>query len=536
MAASLSGDKRPGPDRPARGFPSSVLGGKAGLALAVILCGLIAAYSLWYTSSGQFPSFPAIQNDYVDLGNAFLHGQVSLLEQPDPRLATLPNPYEYKQRRQIPYHWDASYYAGKYYLYWGPVPALISAALEAIFRGPPSASVLVVLPYILLLGVFLVLLVCLSRLFPDAGTSSSLWLFLLMGFFNLPLLFLIGQPRHYQASIIYGQLFLLCGLLGFVLYTTARKPAWLLLSSLGWGLAFACRYNLAISAGIYLAFAVVWMIRDSGRDRFWLRAVCLMGPLAACLLGLGFYNFGRFANPLETGLAYQLTIPEFFQITYSVSYIPSNLYLYLVYPLTGSSTFPFIQSAHFRAAFLPDWLRIPPHGQVDQVVFGIFPTAPVVWLSILALPLLLIVIRESGKRRAITSDVFQRNFLFCMIACAAAGQFLFLLVFFYTAERYIADFYLPLILCLAMIVWRLDEALRSAGALRLGLWLTVGLLALWTGGIAYFGCFGVPTLVSNFYDPRMLAGLASFWNAQYAGLRALWTDATRPILGLLNLH
>ena len=69
-------------------------------------------------------------------------------------------------------------------------------------------------------------------------------------------------------------------------------------------------------------------------------------------LGLGLYNFIRFGNPLETGLTYQLTIPEFSGITYSLSYIPSNLYVYLVYPLTGSATFPFIQSAHFRPALL----------------------------------------------------------------------------------------------------------------------------------------------------------------------------------------
>ena len=47
-----------------------------GIAFALLVCAGIAAFSLWYVSSGRFPVFPHIQNDYVDLGEAFLgaHG------------------------------------------------------------------------------------------------------------------------------------------------------------------------------------------------------------------------------------------------------------------------------------------------------------------------------------------------------------------------------------------------------------------------------------------------------------------------------
>jgi hypothetical protein len=517
-----------------RGFAPGLRGAisrrSVGLALAAVFGALISAYALWYTSSGHFPFFPAIQNDYVDLGQAFLHGHTFLEEQPDPRLAALPNPYEYKQRKQIPYHWDASYYGGRYYLYWGPVPALVSATLQAVFRTPPSASLLVDLAYIGLLGILLALLVNLSRQFPTAGSGISIWLFLVMGFFNLPLLFLIGQPRHYQASILYGQLFLLAGLLGFALYSGGRKPGWLAFSGLTWGLALACRYNLAISIGIYVLFVILWLGVQRNRDRFWIRAWQLIAPLALCLLGLGLYNFVRFDNPLETGLTYQLTIPEFHRITYSVTYIPSNLYAYLVYPLTGSSSFPFIQAAHFRPTLLPDWLVVPANREFDQIIFGIFRSVPVVWLSAIAFPFLALVIREYGNSQTSAAVTAGRNFLFTMIATAAAGQFMFLMVFFYTAERYVADFYLPLVLCLAIIVWRVDESVRSSRILRPALWLLVLVLTIWTAGLGYFGCFGVPVLVSNFYDPGMLSNLASFWNSKYGLLHAIWPGAF-PLIG-----
>jgi len=492
--------------------------------LALLMCGLMAAYALWYTSSGNFPAIPRIQNDYIDLGKAFLGGQLSLQEQPDPRLATLPNPYEFKQRKHIPYHWDASYFQGKYYLYWGPVPGLIAAGLQSLSGTPLAASVLVVLPYIGLMPIVLALLVELSRYFPNAASQWSLGIFILVGFANLPLLYLIGQPRHYQASIIYGQLFLLLGLLGVAHYARAGKPAWLALSGLSWGLALACRYNLAISVAIYLLFTLSWLWRRRGQDRLGAALSALIIPLVMSMAGLGLYNYARFGNPLETGLTYQLTIPEFREISYSASYIASNLYVYLLYPLTGSGAFPFIQSAHFRLSMLPARLTIPAGREFDQAIFGLLRTAPAVWLCGLTLPIALLAGRGT-RREGTSSNSTPRNLLFSMSAFAAGGQFAFLLVFFYAAERYVADFYLPLVLCLAMIIWYVDQRVAGRSVLRIALWSAVVGLTLWTAAIGYFGCFGVPTLVGNYYDPAMLERLASFWNGCYASLRAIWRAA-----------
>ena len=208
---------------------ASVRGGHAwpaadlvGLALAVVVGSSVAAYALWYTSSGRFPAFPPIQNDYVDLGSAFLRGQLSLPETPDPRLADLGDPYEYTQRKGIPYHWDASYYGGKYYLYWGPVPALVSAGVQAASGTPPPASLLVVLPFVGLMAVAIWLLWLLAEASGSIG-RLTVWLFVIVGFFSLPMLFTIGQPRHYQASILYGQFFLLLGVLGIAQHAARSK-------------------------------------------------------------------------------------------------------------------------------------------------------------------------------------------------------------------------------------------------------------------------------------------------------------------------
>jgi hypothetical protein len=494
----------------------------AAISLAIVFGCLVAAYALWYTSSGHFPTFPEIQNDYVDLGRAFLRGRLSLLEQPDPRLSQLGDPYEYTQRKDIPYHWDASYYEGKYYLYWGPVPALISAAWQAIAGSPPSASLLVVIPFLGLLGSAIVLMLLVSQSF-GAAARATVWIFVLVGFFNLPMLFTIGQPRHYQASILFGQFFLLAGALGLVMYSRARRPAWLLVSGTAWGLAFACRYNLAISIAVYLAVAAFWLWRDAGTASASRRLVWLLAPLALCLLGLGLYNLARFHDPLETGMTYQLTIPEFREISYSTAYVPSGLYAYFLYPLTGARAFPFIQSAHFRPGLLPASLFIPDGREFDQIIFGLVPTVPALWLTILAVPLVfgLWTHRRAGLP-APGSDGASPAFVFWMLAAGAAGQIAFLLVFFYIAERYIVDFYVPLIICLAIVVWRFDALLAGRRLLRLALWAVVLSLAAWTAIIGYLACFGVPVLVSIYYDPQMLARLAAFWNETFPAVRLLF--------------
>jgi hypothetical protein len=511
------GQHHPQSDVAAMGRAVSPAAEALGLGVSVVVGGLILVFALWYTSSGLFPEFPKIQNDLVDLGSAFLRGQLSLLEQPDPRLADLGNPYEYTQRKGLPYHWDASYYDGKYYLYWGPAPALVSAGLQALTGAPPSASLLVVLPFLGLMVVAGALLWILAESFGSAA-RLTVWLFIAVLSFNLPMLVTIGQPRHYQASILWGQFFLLLGMLGVAQHLRGRSAAWLGLAGVAWGLAVASRYNLAISVVIYCTFLAIWFGRYGLRS-LWRRAVLMLIPVALSLFGLGLYNLARFGDPMETGLSYQLTIPEFRHISYSLSYVPSGLFAYLMYPLTAASEFPFIQDAHFQPSLIPDSIPVPQGREFDQITFGLFTTVPAIWAVALALPLAVSQLTRTRGSRSTASSAPWPGLVLSMLAAGVAGQFLFLLVFFYIAERYLIDFYVPLIICLAGIIWYADLALRSRPGVRIAFWICVAVLTWWTAAIGFFGCFGVPVLVSLYYDPQMLANLAAFWNERYASIR-----------------
>lgn len=492
----------------------------AASAVPLLVLALIAAFSTWFASSGRFPQFSSIQNDYVDLGDAFLHGQLALQEQPDPRLALLGNPYDFNQRGDIPVHWDASYYNGKYFLYWGPAPALVSAGLEALTGRRPAGPILVLIPYLGLLVVTYLLL----RELLQAGSAlreASIGAFLLIGFLSFPMLYTLGQPRHYQSSILFGQFFLMGGLLCLLRAMRSNRPAWLVPAGLGWGLALASRYNLVISIGIFLLGALVWIWRTRSSGTVLRRSAFLVAPIALCMIGLGVYNYARFGNPLETGLSYQLTIPELREMSYARAYIPSGLYVYGMYPLSGAAKFPFIQAWHFSPRNLPEWLYIPAGRQYDQVIFGLLDTAPGLWLAILTVPVMILLAFRGGGGGAGTRGQVPTGLIFAMLAAASAGQIIFLLVFFYLAERYIVDFYAPMVAALAIVLWWLDGMLMKLGGLRSMLWIITAVLALWTAAIGYFACFGVPTLVSASFDPGMVAAVTDFWNRYLPGAKVL---------------
>ena len=77
-------------------------------------------------ASTDTPFFFKYQNsDYYNLqADAFLHGRLSLDVPVDPRLLSAKNPYALDVPDTVPGLVDAPFYHGKWYLSWGPAPAL----------------------------------------------------------------------------------------------------------------------------------------------------------------------------------------------------------------------------------------------------------------------------------------------------------------------------------------------------------------------------------------------------------------------------
>jgi hypothetical protein len=288
--------------------------------------------------------------------------------------------------------WDASLYRGHYYLYWGPVPALLLLAFKVLTGIAQTIS-----------DQWLVLVFSLGRL--CAGTllllelsrakqpAPPLWLVTaavaLLGLAG-PTPFTVASPNVYEACLMSGQCFLLAGLwlaLRGVLQAP-RRTRLFLLAGLCWALALGSRVTLVLAVPSLVLLTVgllVWEARPALSS--WSQAVlsqtrpalALGLPPLAAIVAYGGYNYARFGSATEFGVEYQIS-PQWFW-THEAFVLP-NLFSYLWGPLHWSCRFPYVVSYATQRP-LSELLTWPPGYQTFERVAGVLVMSPWCYLALL---------------------------------------------------------------------------------------------------------------------------------------------------------
>jgi hypothetical protein len=313
---------------------------------AAILGTLVMVSYFWFVSAGHWTNWPKTTSYYQQLGDAFAHGQVSLLEEPAPALLSLEDPYTFANREGIAHPWDVVFYQGKFYLYWGPAPALVVLLTGLISRVEFGDHKLV---FIFVSGVFilsaLLILRIRSRFFPSLRWVYVIPGILLAGFAN-PMLWLLNRPAVYEAAIASGQFFLISGIyFVFLALEKNRLEFWkLMLSGACLGLAVASRASLAYAA-LFLAMMIAGYVFRLGKllPEKIRRLGSFALPLAMIAAALGWYNWVRFGDWLEFGFKYQLTGMNTHILTFSPANLLINLHNYFLNPYRLLSTFPYVK-------------------------------------------------------------------------------------------------------------------------------------------------------------------------------------------------
>jgi hypothetical protein len=279
----------------------------------------------------------------------------------------------------------------------------------------------------------------------------------------------------------------------WLLYLIRQRRRFLLLTGLFWGLAVMSRYTTLLSVVVFVAAAMVyfWITRPAGEkairiDNAARNEMDLGFPLAVTALAVEIYNAIRFGNPLETGLDYQLTTPVIHY--YSPNYILSNLYVYLFTPNPIIPRFPFVTIKRFVPTDLPNWESIQTGKQFDFGFFGLFHSTPIFWFmafSIVAL-LLILYLRKSAGPQSTTRERLPVISLQVMLLLSGLVQLGFLLFYYYSAVRFMSDFYLPLLVGGFLLLWELDCDLQGRNALRAIYWVAFAYFALQTSVIGFF--------------------------------------------------
>jgi hypothetical protein len=359
--------------------------------LLIVFACLVFALYVWIITVGRIDKWPTGgHNYYWKLAQAFQQGQAHLLQEPNPQLATLENPYDHHQREGIEYLWDTTYYDGKYFLYWGPVPAVIAAIVSSV-TGAAVPDAYLVFSFVFGTALFSVLLlreICKKFSLP----RWAFWGGALALMINVPMIWLLTRPIFYEVSISGGQFFLMMGFyflfLGF--RNVTPHTGWIAASTLSFGLAGATRINLLPSV-ILLAALILWRIyrlnQKKGSPSMPAFAAALV-PLTLVACGLCWYNYDRFGSIFEFGHRYQLTGPSLtanYEDISSVKYILPNTYTYIFRPPALGGEFPFFTVPWVKEKMWPAFIHLPEHYYYTEPVAGILFVVPLLGLTALML-------------------------------------------------------------------------------------------------------------------------------------------------------
>jgi hypothetical protein len=493
---------------------------------AVAVLAVAGLFYFWTATSAANPYSTKLQPDdlYNRLADGFLAGQLSFLEKPNPKLADLDDPWDPAQNAGLSAFHDVSYYNGKYYLYFGPAPAILLLApwkaLTGTYLGENvAAAIFAWLGVAASMGLVLVLR---RRHFP--GLSGWVGGLCLVGVafcnFALPML---RRPVVYELAIASAFAFAMTALLSVTLAIEPgrRRRLWLFLGGLSYGLALASRPNYLFGAAVLLVpFISTWRMwrgklaidwRPVARD-----GVAIGVPLVAVGGLLLVYNALRFGNPLEFGTYYMLAgmHPQRDALV-SIGFIPTNLWFYLLAPAQLSAFFPFVQVIHMP------WFTLPDGYSGEENMYGIIPNMPFLWMALLTTS----VWRDTRVR-----DIAGLRDVLCGALALALLNALVILRLNGANNRYFMDMLPPLLALACVGVFWIEQTAGSA-------WKRLAGRVFWISALAITAIFNVFVSFQHndllrIFNPAAYRNLAHAFNHW-----SIWSGQTSPTkVGPLQLR
>jgi hypothetical protein len=274
----------------------------AGAVILIILFSWFCAC----TSISETTSDSIMNRQYnMYLVDAFIAGRVNIDFGHPEKLLNAERPYDYHWRLANGYElgvdwaWDIAYYKGKYYTYYGPVPAVLLYLPYRLVTGnylPHHAGVFV------FAAIAVVFMALLWRFLAKKHMPDARFAFFLLSFSAL---FFVS---HLSACLRYATVWTIVQAAGiafaaagtFFLFKSADKEKLnhfeLFLACLCFALCVGCRANMLFAS--VLVPAVLW------RRGSWKLAAFVLIPYIMVAVPLMLYNYARFDSVFEFGHRY----------------------------------------------------------------------------------------------------------------------------------------------------------------------------------------------------------------------------------------
>ena len=443
-----------------------------------VLGSVIAIFiGFWYLTAGTYHLFTPYSTYYDMQADAYLAGQLSLLEEPPDELAKLANVFDPKQREGINYLWDASYYNGKYFLCWGPVPALVAAAIKIIKPGVVDDQLLT---YLFYCGLTITMAGCLHvirKTWFQRTPSWTVFLFTTTSSLCTPVFFLINRPRVYETAIMAAQFFLFLGLYGILrgFLSKIHKTRWFVLAGFGLGASVCSRFTYMFAV-LFISVLLLYYLGKQiyAKLKSWPQIIGFVFPMLLFGIGLCWYNYSRFGSIFESGLRYVLTvsnIPNNLQLTFSFSHFIPNIYLSLFRTFElKPAEFPYLFAPNVLPNMLPKFIYLPSTYWLGEPVVGVFASIPFLWTLILPVFIFIkkITYRLKRKESKITETEEEKSstFLIGLLSGTAIILFATLMLYMGATLRYLVDFTPIFILLASLVTWQFLQQVANSRILR----------------------------------------------------------------------
>jgi hypothetical protein len=369
------------------------------LPAALAFLAVVVTYT-WYSGLGfgQWSLRGYDDSYYSSLAEGFLHGRLSMMQEPDPRLAALADPWDARARADIPWLIDASYFQGRYYLYFSPLPVIVIYLPVRLVTGLYPSDAHVTLLFTIVSFAMWVAFVRRALGVPreTLALPFPLWI-VILGVGNV-VPFILGYSGIYRVPIACAMAFTAAwayALLRLIESPSRSRVAWM---GTFLALAIAARPNLVVLVAV--ALLAIWWSDSTRRDRVRLSLIALL-PTAFVAIAMACYNYARFGSPSELGVSYLLTQISMQGRSYcslcswpELARMINAALQYVFTPPAIRSSYPFVM---IQTHVLERSLNYP--GTPEQVV-GIAALNPFTIAGTLVAALLVLSPRPDARTRA----------------------------------------------------------------------------------------------------------------------------------------
>ena len=316
---------------------------------AIVQTGVFAAMTNINFDATNWDKTEVHHRQYYNLIEAFKNGELSIGEG-DITLNAMENPYDFHARveNEVVFNWDNAYYDGKYYSYFGVLPAILLHLPYNLITGSdlPNQIAVIIFATALIAGIMLLLWEIIKKWYKN--TPFVLYLLLSVVFSVVSSLFYAAyKPDFYMVPPLAG---LALSVWGLSMWLNAQKDDKTIKTGrIMWGALFIaltsmCRPQFLIT----LFFGVLLFWRAVFKDRTLFSRTSAKQTLALCLpiilvaLAAMWYNYARFGSPLDFGANYNLTTNDMTKRGIVLGRTGLGIFTYFFQPMRIDAQFPFI--------------------------------------------------------------------------------------------------------------------------------------------------------------------------------------------------